>query len=300
VKIVNFQKHEKLTIDFDHPVVCIVGESDCGKSSILRAIRWLVSNRPGGESFIRHGTSHSRVSVVIDDGETVTRRRDKGGKNLYKIGDREFTAFGVSVPDEIQSFLNIGEISLQRQHDPPFWFSLSPGEVSKELNQIVNLSLIDSTLANAASELRKAKAATEICEDRLKFVKQELEDYAFAKEMDTDLREIEELQEQIDGKASQIDQAERFLKKWTEALESKKIASERNLDAGNDIAEIESIREKLEEVSERLEQVEQLSTKWEQACRRKEESLKVLKEAESKFTAMKGKSCPLCGQKVTS
>ncbi len=307
IEIRNFQKHKRLVIDLDPFVTVICGESDAGKSSILRALRWVCLNRPTGESFVRFeavGRKQKACSVLVraDGGQSVKRLKQAKplAKSSYHLGDEVFTAFGASVPDSIGNFLNISDLNFARQHDPPFWFGLSAGEVSRELNQIVNLSLIDSTLATAASEIRQAKTTVEVSEDRLKAAQQELEESAFAKEMDADLREIEALQEQIDDKASRIAQDERFLKQWTEALERKKIVSERCFDASEGMAEIEAIREKLEAVSERLEQAEQLSTKWEEACRRKARSAKLLENLKAKLSKIMGEICPLCGQKVTS
>ncbi len=307
IEIRGFQCHKKLIIDLDPFITCITGESDCGKSSIIRALRWVCLNRPSGESFIRLQYIGGRqktcsVSLLADGGKVVKRRKQTKplSKSSYHLGDQVFSAFGTNVPDAIGNFLNVSELNFQKQLDSAFWFGLSAGEVSRELNQIVNLSLIDSTLANAASELRKAKASVEVSEERLKSAQQELEDSSFAKEMDADLREIERLQDQIDEKASRIAQAERSLQEWTEALERQKIASERILDASDSISEIEAIKGKLEDVSERLEQAEQLYKKWVEACQRKQDSELKLKSLQNQLKKLKGKSCPLCGQTITS
>lgn len=297
IEIRNFQCHRKLIIDLDPFVTCIVGESDSGKSSILRAFRWLCLNRPSGSAFVRFGHGDCRVRAIIE-GETISRQKgDKG--NHYKLGGNVFNAFGTGIPDQIGNLLNVSELNFQRQHDPPFWFGLSPGEVSKELNQIINLGLIDSTLANAASELRQAKVAVSVTESRLDTAQKELEESKFAEEMDSDLKELEELQQQISEKTSRIAQDQKLLEEWGELLERKKKASENVLDASEDIQEIEAVRERLEAVSERREQLETLYSKWEELCQRKEDSLKDLREAESGLSNLKIKSCPLCGQKVT-
>ena len=157
----NFQCHEKITVDFDPAVTTVVGPSDRGKSAVLRAIRWLAFNRPAGDAFIKHGAG--RVSVRLRAGGRDILRERAAGSNLYKIDGKEFQAFGSDVPPEIVNALNLDAVNFQRQLDPVFWFSKSPGEVSRELNAIIDLGLIDRTLSNLASASRRAKAGSSPC-----------------------------------------------------------------------------------------------------------------------------------------
>jgi exonuclease SbcC len=191
LKITNFQIHRKLEIDLDERITTIVGPSDRGKSSILRAIRWLVTNRPAGNAFIRHGSSSSEVSLRVD-GRTVQRiKTDRQDGNLYKLDDQAYQAFGADVPSAVTKTLNLDGVNLQSQHSAPFWFSLSPGEVSKQLNQIVNLDLIDRTLANLAAEQRKGRAAIGVSEERLQAAREQRDGLEWTKEADAKLKEVE-------------------------------------------------------------------------------------------------------------
>ena len=74
--IENFQSHKKTVLNFDAGVKVIIGRSDSGKSAIIRAIRWLVENKPNGNSFINY--DESKASVEIDIGDTILKRgKDK-------------------------------------------------------------------------------------------------------------------------------------------------------------------------------------------------------------------------------
>ena len=48
IEIKNFQSHKDTMIDFDKGINSICGESDNGKTAIIRAIRWVIENRPLG------------------------------------------------------------------------------------------------------------------------------------------------------------------------------------------------------------------------------------------------------------
>lgn len=193
----DFQCYEKERIDFDERITVIVGPTDSGKSSWLRALRWLATNRPSGDGFVRRlpreaqGNSRGVARAVLRfDGHTAERVRGPG-RNLYKLDGRVFKSFGAGVPEEIISLLALGPENFAGQHDAPFWFMLSPGEVSRELNGIVNLGLIDSTLANLAAELRRARTRIEVIEERVKEAQERTSRLSWARDADRDLSRVE-------------------------------------------------------------------------------------------------------------
>jgi len=51
LSIQNYQSHKDSTLEFDPGVNVIVGSTDSGKTAIIRALRWLIWNRPNGDSF---------------------------------------------------------------------------------------------------------------------------------------------------------------------------------------------------------------------------------------------------------
>ena len=141
--ITNFQSHENTELDFHKGVNIIVGTSDSGKSAIIRALRWLVWNRPSGEAFRSHWGGPTKVIVDTDEA-IVSRLRDK--ENQYALGDTHFNAVRTDVPEEIQKALNMTELNLQTQLEMPFLLAMSPGEVASYFNDIAGLSKIDTSL----------------------------------------------------------------------------------------------------------------------------------------------------------
>lgn len=192
----NFQKHQNLHIDFDPHITCVVGASDQGKSSIIRALYWVMTNQIRGDSFIHHGSDYVKGTLRIDGHEIV---REKGrSRNLYRLdGGRPFEAFGAGIPDEIAALVNVCRSNFQLQLDSPYLLSLSPGEVSRELNSIVNLDLIDSILSYLASEQRKAKTTVQVCEERLQQARDKKKELLWVTEADRLLRELEDADKEI-------------------------------------------------------------------------------------------------------
>ena len=192
LRIQNFQAHSKFRVVFAPGITTIVGPSDVGKSAIIRALRWAATNQPGGDAFVRYGTKGTTVKLVVG-GRTVARKRKAGGEvNTYHLDDTEFKAFGRGVPDTIAEFLNMPEVCWQGQHDPSFWFGETPGEVSRQLNAIVDLGVIDIALTNVGRALGKARTRLEVAEEELTKAKGEVDDTAWAIECDEYLTKVEQ------------------------------------------------------------------------------------------------------------
>src|ERR1700722_3931133 len=90
----NFQCHRRFSADLNS-LTMFVGISGQGKSSILRALLWLATNRPSGDSFIRRGAKFTKVKVVVDD-HTIVRKKGKG-VNCYILDGKRFDAMGRDV-----------------------------------------------------------------------------------------------------------------------------------------------------------------------------------------------------------
>jgi len=181
IKLVNFQAHDELVIDIDPQITTIKGPTDVGKSSILRALRWICLNDIAGEAFIKEGEKKTIVKLTVEEegnpGKwTVKRVRGTGGSvNTYELDSNEFKAFGNGVPKQIGDILHLNEINFQGQHDSPFWFNETAGEVSRRLNSVIDLSVIDDVLGNIASEVRRSQERISLTNERLTEAKSEYE-----------------------------------------------------------------------------------------------------------------------------
>lgn len=155
LSIRNFQSHKDNTLEFSGGVNVIVGQSRSGKTSIVRALRWLVENRPSGDEFRRHGSKGpTSVSVTLDSGDTISRIKSNSD-NIYKLNEERFSGFGTDVPTPIREALNITDINVQQQFDTPFLLFDSPGSVARYLNSLVNLEKIDLALSNVNAMKRQ-------------------------------------------------------------------------------------------------------------------------------------------------
>ena len=209
LRLKNFQRHDKLDVELSPGITAITGPSDVGKSSILRSIRWVAFNRPLGTGFVRHGESVCQAGVRVD-GKSIIRRRDKK-QNIYKIDGIPLNAVGTDVPEEIDNLLNLGPENFQGQHDPPFWFSLTGGELARELNRIVDLSVIDRSASWLASQVRQVKAEEKVCGERLQEAEKRLSGLAWVPEMSEGMNQLEDAQKAAAGTVEKRDRLQSLL-----------------------------------------------------------------------------------------
>ena len=157
LEIFNFQSHGKSKLNFSEGVNVIVGASDSGKTALIRALRWVVWGRPTGDSIRSNWGGETSVALTTEDG-TVLRTKDKSDSYVLAAEGREeltFKAFGTTVPQEVNSLLNLSELNLQSQLDSPFLLSMSPGEVATFFNKVAKLETIDKGTSNVNSSIRE-------------------------------------------------------------------------------------------------------------------------------------------------
>lgn len=143
------------------------------------------------------------VQLKVDN-HTIRRERN-GNENLYWMDGEEYKAFRADVPPQIVEALNLSEINFQSQHDAPFWFNLTPGELARELNKIVDLEVIDQVMSSLASRIRKAKAEREVVEERLAEAKAEQKRLFFVPSLESDLSGLEKHRDKTASLAARRD-----------------------------------------------------------------------------------------------
>jgi exonuclease SbcC len=162
----NFKTHEVSELEFSPGINVITGDSGHGKTNILKALNWVVNNRPRGDSVIRRGQKDCSVALttIIDNKEyTIERARGKS-ENSYKILDKEgkelgsFTSFGSSPPEDVSKLIDLSDINVQPQLKPYFLVLDSPGQVATYVRSLIRLDVIDQVVKCLSGKVRDEKA----------------------------------------------------------------------------------------------------------------------------------------------
>lgn len=230
IEIKNFQSHKNTVLEFDKGVNVICGESDNGKSAVIRAIRWVVENQPQGTEKINSNWNEDfkeplSVKLYTEKGY-VERIRDKkrNGYNICKNGEEEivFDAIGKGVPKEVTDFLNVSDVNFQFQLDPPYLLTKSAGEASKYLNEIVHLDSIDKIMSIADSDKRQLSSEQKIVESDIKKLEEELKNTEWIDEADNLCMRTKKLNSMVDNISVQTSELYGSINNY-ETLESSKM-----------------------------------------------------------------------------
>lgn len=252
-----FQAHKKLDLTFDPGITTIVGSNDVGKSAVLRALKWVCLNDSPDGNFINWDKSEARVKLFVDGSVVI---RTKGKSNSYQLDDDPLKSFRLTVPTPVAQKLNVSEINFQDQHDSPFWISLTPGQVSKELNQIINLGVIDDTLSNTLSRLRKANTNVELVEERLDSARKDRKSLKWVLDAQIQLSKIELQQAEIADKRARLEE----LKSYIDRVREYQLLKRRLADF---VTEGQDIASKGSSVVEQVDRVQTLQEMTQQYAR---------------------------------
>ena len=205
--ITNFQSHGKTELSFHEGTNVIIGQSDCGKTAVIRALRWIIWGRPTGDSI--RSTWGGQTSVdLATEGTTVIRTKDKTDTYVLAPADGKdvtFKAIGTSVPAEISSVLNINEINFQYQLDSPFLLSSTPGEVASHFNRVAHLEKIDQGTSNVNSAIRALEQDIKYKTAEMEQQEEQLKQFVHLERFEAEVEVLEQMENQLRSLKGSLD-----------------------------------------------------------------------------------------------
>lgn len=186
VELNNFQSHDYTEMRFDRGLNVILGNSDVGKTAILRAIKWALYNEPKGDYFIRQGERDVSVKVVFSNGVVVQRKKTPSKNSYYLLdtsgNERLFEGFGVDVPKEISDITNMYKVTLDssnskvilniaEQLDGPFLLNEQPSFRASAIGRLLGVNYLDDALRSVVKDNKRIRQDI----DSLNLSKKELE-----------------------------------------------------------------------------------------------------------------------------
>lgn len=179
VRIKNVQSIK--SIDFEiKGFTCIVGKSNIGKSSILRAIRSLFKNKSG---IVRKGSDYAEVDLEDLD-LNIHWERGKN-KNHYKINGKEFNKMNREIPPPILEAgikeIKVGnsKIDLQtnNQFYPLFLVDKNGREAAEVISMVSRLDVISKASRLCAKDLKTDKGKLKYKRDEYVEIEEHLEKF---------------------------------------------------------------------------------------------------------------------------
>lgn len=245
----NFQCHKSLSISLGK-ITTLVGPSDSGKTTVLRALDWVCFNLGRPVLIQRRGADFVSASLTVD-GHKVVRSTVN---NSYHIDRQPFKTIGRNIPAEVTNLLHITEDNIQRQHDYLFWFTAKGAELVSNLNRVVDLTRLEDWIHIGVQKERLFKDEVIYCTTRKAELEHNIADVIVYRDADTELRGIE-------GKFAVIDEKRNKCNTITQVLNQlQDIQNKKSLYASyvSDLQDIIDETNKYSAKKQILEQIENL------------------------------------------
>lgn len=178
--LANIQIHKSSRITFVPGVNVIIGESHQGKTSIIRALKWVLRNDGTGQGLVSDGEKSCFTAVTLQSEEVITRAWSKTENSYSLISPSskkvDFLSFGKSVPEPIANLINMSDVNWQFQLDAPgYLLAVSGGKLAEIINASCRLDVIDTMTRNIGRmkrdtdrDLKTAKGNLEEAQDTLR------------------------------------------------------------------------------------------------------------------------------------
>lgn len=171
LRLQNFQAWQSLDLTLS-PITIVIGETNAGKSSILRGLACALFNAMEGTGMVRTGEKVAEVELETDDGHRVLWARG-AGVNRYTCDGQLYDKPGRAVPAAVQAALQIQELEFDGetvrlqwapQMDAPFLLADSGAKATRMLSVAGNAAVVSQAARLAVqhhkSEQDAARAAT--------------------------------------------------------------------------------------------------------------------------------------------
>lgn len=213
IKIRNFQALSNLELELSPRVNVIHGQSDSGKTAVIRALNWVIDNKPNGFEFRRDPRKNQQgkkplgkkvgteCSIVIEEGEITRLRNEATGEDAFNgyilPDDSEREALKGEVPEEVSRLLNISRYNIQMQHDPIFMLTDSPGEVARKINEITRMDVIDVVRKRCDGIISEAKTQMDLLSKQIDEEQEQLNQLGYLEDVNKRVTELEQLDKQL-------------------------------------------------------------------------------------------------------
>lgn len=157
----NFQQWKKGTITFTKGLNVLVGNTECGKSTLFRAISSILTGKMP-EDYIRKGCKEVEVKINFSDNTYFRRFRSKK-ENIADANGLVFERVGKDIPFEY--FKKLGKTNIEfgskelslclySQFEPHFFITLSDYDKSKLIGTICGIDIVDKLVDSINKDIR--------------------------------------------------------------------------------------------------------------------------------------------------
>lgn len=212
LRVQNYQSHRDSKFEFVRGINAFVGDSDAGKSAVLRALmnainndapevdyasRWVRKKDKAGKYAGFKADGFYKVTVGKGDRE-CSRIRSTSENGYQLTGHSELLAIGKQLPAEVTQFFNLTETNIHTQHEPQFLISRGGAEIARYFNRVIKLEIIDEQISAANSKKLTAGAAVQLQEAEIKKTQGELQSLSWVDTVEPLIAGVEAKQQALE------------------------------------------------------------------------------------------------------
>lgn len=303
LRLKNFRSYENQKFVFHKGINAFIGDGLSGKTNIVRALKLLRFYRPISKfhksKFAKENES-LEVSVRTTDNNFIyLKKNDK--EAIYKVkkdneGIQTFKKFGKTVPRPVEKALNLQKINFQFQLDLPFVVTDSSGDVTKIINKITRIGLVDGWIKAINQDINSFQIIFKDSKKEYFLIKEKLKNYRHLylfepilvelKKLDSEKEKLEEKYYQIQSNLAEIKSAKIRIREFSKTFEAERLI-EKALRLKKKIKVYEFEQNKLIDFIDSKNEVKRLRRK--------------LKECKKMFfnKLKREEKCPFCLTKIT-
>lgn len=217
VAIQGFQSHTGSFLQLGPGLNVITGPSDSGKTAIIRAVRWVAFGEPSGEAFVNEKTGEAQVSIQMDNGVTITKRR-RSKKTTYLLqadpGDEGQLFEKAEVPEEVKAALGINKqtfgdfvtaLNFAFQLEAPFLISETASAGAKILGKLAGTEEVDGAIKDVSKDTYQARQERSQAEKDIAEVNTQLLEFAGLEQFKQQLEAVEYLIGEVEKDVQNLD-----------------------------------------------------------------------------------------------
>ena len=183
VQIANYQILKKASLEFIPGLNVIVGPSNNGKSSILKAIKALIFTVPGTTP-IRSGQSNYTVGIQYNNHIIILQKGLK--ESMYMVDKEKYSKFGQTTPEIVSNSLNIKELELSGnkvqlnfwdQMNYPFLLDKSAVDMFKFVVDTGENDKLSTALKTMVSDRQSINKTVDMIQGSINTIDLEIEEY---------------------------------------------------------------------------------------------------------------------------
>lgn len=193
IRLKNFESHEDSEIEFTDGFNLIVGQSNQGKSSIVRAISMVIANKFDKDS-VRTGEDFCEVEIESEKGSILAQRGASINRWVIKFSDgtkKEYKNIGTTVPPEVIGILGMGERShgdikelsnIMFQFEKHYMLSEIDGKkatsnmIARMMDEAIGIGGMEELIKDMAVDFQNFKKDLNSCVSEMSVLKSEIMD----------------------------------------------------------------------------------------------------------------------------